>query len=196
MAPHSDRPEIGEKALEFDEGGLNDSNPANLETKHLGAFLAKIDVDPATWEQLQEEWIGSAEAKKLDEGDDAVEQAVEEFLYEIAESYTLLPEDSKGSFSWDRKNGLYAENDYSEAVVYVPGTRVAEYKDKHLDDDDVNLSVELRERGVMVDTTKRKSINGTRKRVWPIAFSQIDRDEDELDGMETDAEEAPEEVDL
>ncbi|MFB6068625.1 MAG: hypothetical protein ABEJ90_01700 [Halobacterium sp.] len=196
MEPHPDRPNVGRKTLDFDEGDLNNSDPGALETKHLGTFLAKIDVDPATWEQVQDTWIANAEIRELDKGDDQVEHAVEELLYEIAESYSILPESAKSSFDWNRKNGLYAEDDYDEPVVYVPGARIAEFRDKHVDDDDVNLSVELRDRDIMADTSKKKSIVGKRRRVWPIRFSHIDRGEDELDGIAADENDAPDEVDL
>jgi hypothetical protein len=196
MEPHPDRPSVGTKTLDFDEGDLNNSDPGALETKHLGTFLAKIDVDPATWEQVQDTWIESADIRELDKGDDRVEQAIEELLYEISEKYTILPEESKSQFDWDRKNALYTESDYDEAVVWVPGGRIGEFVDKHIDDDDVNLSVELRDRDVMAGTSKDKWIGGTHRRAWPIRFSELDRGADELDGLTTDEDDAPEGVDI
>lgn len=72
-------------------------------------------------------------------------------------------------FSWSKAHGFYAEKyDGDTDAVLVPGQVVMDWRKREGVDDDLNLSKELRDRGIMAGVTDRKQIGSARRRAWPI----------------------------
>jgi hypothetical protein len=172
IAPPGESPKDEVQAFEFDGGQLNNNSPTPFENEYLEKFLVRTELGPAAWDELTEYWIEEAEPKEP-EVDVDKEAFIEDILDDLnSGGFTCVDwTDRFDAFDWGARKAIYASGGngfdaVDEDAVLVPGTYISEKKeDVNLE---FNLSKELRERGVVLTTSKR--VRGgpdqQQRRVW------------------------------
>lgn len=194
MIPPEESPVTEPRELSFDEGDFNDSNAGAFRNAHLAKFFVKVEIDHEEWSNLTNYWLEQQVTDDY-EPDLELDAAVDKFV-DWVENLRIWADE--GGFSWSSLHGYYAEDYHEEEdAVLVSGQKVADWRDQENIDPQLNLSKELRKRGIMLTSTAREEINGKRWRVWPVAADATphtpetahtvdseDQDEDEEDRPE------------
>jgi len=170
MEPPEDAPESSPQDLSFDAGQMHNADPGGFQTLHLGKFLQKVQLDSAEWANLTDYWLDIQTTRER-EHDTKLEAAIEGILSAVNKMRVWGDPDG---FDWDSRNGFY-EDGYTDDqdAVLVPGSWVSQWKREN-DYADLNLSKELRQRGLMLESSKKTNIGGTRRMAWPLDASQTD----------------------
>lgn len=170
MEPPEDAPENSPQDLSFDAGQMHNADPGGFQTLHLGKFLQKVQLDSAEWANLTDYWLDIQTTRER-EHDTKLEAAIEGIVSAVNKMRVWGDADG---FDWDSRNGFY-EEDYTDDqdAILVPGNWVSQWKREN-DYADLNLSKELRQRGLMLESSKKANIGGTRRMAWPLDASQTD----------------------
>jgi len=168
MQPSDSSPEQEPRELTFDSGELHNADPGGFQQAHLGMFLEKVQLDSAEWANLTDHWLG-IQTTLSREADNRLESAIESLKSNVEKMTVWI--DAAG-FDWDSRNGYYAEEYYDgEDAILVPGQWIAQWKHDN-DYSDISLSRVLRERGLMLGTSRKTKVGDSRRQAWPIAASE------------------------
>jgi hypothetical protein len=187
LEPPEDSP-MGPATITLAPSEINDTTPRAFTDAHVTAFSSRIVLEKAEWAQVVDYWL-DVQTVREGEGDPIVEALVEDFERMVTTSDVWA--DAEG-FSWGSRNGYFEENygEDGEAAILVPGREVVAWL-KEQNATDMNLSLELRERGIMVETSTERRIGDGRGSVWPISADAVGFDTDSLRRRATD-DDAPE----
>lgn len=173
MDPPADAPQYGIGEMRFETGDLRNPNPAAFDDQHDGQFAAGVDLDTEEWRRLVDYWRDIAERaeRDVDLAQEAVIERTEAWVRSTVQAC------DREAFSWHSTDvrGLYVEGctdgdlDGSHDVLCVPNTAVADFNEQRLKSADIGLE-QLQQilyaEGVVVHTSRTKSINGEQARVW------------------------------
>lgn len=189
MEPGPDSPETEPQEITFDEGDLIDPNGSSFRSAHLAKFHAKIEIDSEEWDGLVDHWLDVQDIRQRD-ADHETEATVEKFVDWVRTMDVWADEDG---FDWRNRNGFYVEDfDDDQDAVLVPGQKVVDWLQRE-DADDLNLSRALREHDILLGAPSRETINGERRRAWPVAAEKTNHaPESALVQVDEDDENAPE----
>ena len=189
LAPPEESSVDEPRELTFTEGDLNDGNAGTFRNVHLASFYTKVAMDSDEWFNLVDHWLEIQDTREADP-DHALEAAVDKFIDWVTTMKVWADEEG---YSWNGRNGFYAEDyDGDSDAILVPGQKVVDWQRRE-DVGDVNLSRALRERGVLLRPSRRETIDGERRRAWPVdtdftphtlesAHRTVDEDDDEDGG--------------
>lgn len=165
----------GPRTISFDTDVLHANKPHQFEKCYLDAFQRLMSIESVTWHALRAYWLDVAEVKPR-EGDHETKAAIEEFVDKVHNA-SVWDHDSGEAFTWDSWNGYYVPDFTTDGgdpheVVYVPGLKVSEWK--HKDYDNVPLTRELLEAGVLAAPPCERSVvtGGKRRTVWPVVADE------------------------
>jgi hypothetical protein len=124
------------------------------------------------------------------EADHKTEALVEKFIDWVETMKVWADEEG---FSWQDRNGLYVEeHDGNQDAILVPGQKVVDWQRRE-DAHNINLSRELRERGILLGTADRETIGDTRRRAWAVNAAETSHTfETALRQKDSEDEDAPE----
>lgn len=165
MHPPADSSVDGPRDITFDQGDFNDANAGTFRNKHLATFYKKVEIDAEEWFDLVEYWLDIQDTKERDP-DHVKDAAIDKFLDWVGTMQVWADEEG---FSWSSRNGYYwPEFDGDDDAICIPGQKVVEWQQRE-DFDDVNLSKALREEGILIKPSQKRTINGDQRRFWPIS---------------------------
>ena len=191
MLPLEGGHETEKQKLSFDAGQIHNADPGGFRKAHLAHFLEKIELDAEEWANLTNYWLDIQDTRGREE-DPRTEAAVETFMSKIDKMTVWV--DQKG-FSWDSTNGYYSSQYAGEDdAILLPGRWVQNWLDDN-DYGDLNFSKILRERGLMLGESKKKSVAGKQNRIWPITAAETGHTYESCHRVkDDDDEDAPEEL--